>query len=61
MVRRTDTRAGLGFAHEGEASKVYLTDNKHEEYKVSGLFGAEAEHARLEQLLAIRRGLLGEA
>lgn len=61
VVRRTDSRAGLAFAQVGAAPTAYLTDNPNEEYKVSGLFGAEVERMRLEQLLAIRRGLLGEA
>ena len=61
VVRRKDARAGLAFSEAGAAPTAYLTDNPNEEYKVSGLFGAEVERMRLEQLLGIRRGLLGEA
>jgi hypothetical protein len=58
VVRRRDERAGQ--AAHGAGGAAYLTDNVDEEYKVSGLVGAEAEHKRMDQLVQIRRKLLGE-
>ena len=58
VVRRRDERAGQS-AH-GADGAAYLTDNLNEEYKVSGLVGAEAEHKRMDQLVQFRRKLLGE-
>mmetsp|Transcript_20724 Transcript_20724/g.45050 ORF Transcript_20724/g.45050 Transcript_20724/m.45050 type:complete len:185 (-) Transcript_20724:42-596(-) len=56
VVRRRDVRAGAGL----EDGSTYRTDNAFEEFKVSGLVGAEKEHEALERLLAARAELVGD-
>eukprot|EP00966_Prymnesium_polylepis_P020235 466423-Prymnesium_polylepis.1 len=58
VVRRRDERAGLAAGMAG-LDGAYKTDMEYEEVKVSGLFGAEAEHEELERLLQARRELVG--
>eukprot|EP00965_Chrysotila_dentata_P207593 6184215-Pleurochrysis_carterae.AAC.2 len=45
------------FSQDGS---TYRTDNAFEEFKVSGLVGAEKEHEALERLLAARAELVGD-
>ena len=61
VVRRRDVRAGAKFGLFGEADTVYRTDQEVEEYKVSGLVGAETERAHLERMLQALMELVGAA
>ena len=60
VLTRRDERAGKAATDgAGGQALVYKTDLAVEEYKVSGLFGAETEHAQLERLLQARSELVG--